>query len=1290
MEASFELPEAEEESPQPDLPRLAQIGAQLRSAVDGSGSAVDGSGSAVDGSGSAVDGSGSAADGSGSAGAGSGKRSMPKVKKEWRWQAVETRGNAPAPREGHTSTAVENYLVMFGGCFLDKECFNDVQVLDTEEDRWLEPAVQGRPPMGREGHTATLVQDAIYVFGGSSQAGYMNDLHVLAVGLQNAGEEMRLAWGVEDVSGTPPTAREGHTATAVGTRIFVFGGFTEQGYSSDLFVLNTDDMAWERPPVAGVPPSGREGHTATLFRDRLIIFGGFTDGGCLNDVAVLDTSTRTWVRPKVFGSPPLPRQDASAVRRGHTILYTGGCNFARQQCYRDSFVLDLRKRQWRKAEFVKEGGLAPREDHTVTLVRDRVLLFGGCFLAEKCYDDTLELITGGAWECGGNDCSGHGSCHHGICYCAAGYVGADCSMEMKCPANCSGHGSCLSTGACACRSGWSGDACETKVECPNDCSGHGVCLPNEVCRCEEGWFGAHCGLCVPKDEYVCSGHGHCVMPEGEMGEGEATAEAESAGYIPTLAGSTDAKAAAGSGSGADAAGAGAGAGSAGAGSAGAGAAPALLQLGAGASVKASAKRALRSTAAAAALAADGGSGSSGSGSGSGSGGGVVIGCEKDTPAARPTLRERLLRRAINGRRHLTPSSKHSTEVKSATQSSAEGDGGPSRRAPREWLCCAVVDRGVGFSKADASKLFKPYTQIDAGAAQKGNATGLGLAVAAAIVRSHGGRIGAYSDGVGRGATFWFEVPLSAPRPSANQHTMGARVAVPPPAEDSATSPDMSTVRVGTDHSGDGSSEPDSQSEGGSTASTAYGLPQRPHLPHALSASWWLHPKQEATRHQAPGSDRGEGGANCAQENQSTPGRPPALTSAAAGPVRRIPSTSSASVHEHIVPGSSLPEEEADQAPGADGAEHGGPAQPALAGSYAGEFGSCSAEPEVLAPSASRSRRSAGEYVEPTSGAASDPASTHVSAAGAVTSQELTPAPRTVYMLETVGAAHGGSSLTAGAVADDLMGADEAKPALSEDSAESFSGSADTALLGPAHYGRPKDRTDYHLLGSGTASSTGESTSHHEGSGVVNSSPGLPLLSATGSGADIQTVSGYSTHGQAPSWTRSTQMLSATTTSAAALNLPAMPPDPAAATPLPPPSTDGGGAATLGGVQLANLRLLVVDDVASNRKLLVHSLKKLGAVEVLEAVDGRAAVDACQVGSDREPAVVFMDKEMPVMNGHDALVTLRDKGFNGRVIGVTGSAYQEDLNGFMERGADAVLTKPVSRLRLGRCLFRVLK
>lgn len=85
--------------------------------------------------------------------------------------------------------------------------------------------------------------------------------------------------------------------------------------------------------------------------------------------------------------------------------------------------------------------------------------------------------------------------------------------------------------------------------------------------------------------------------------------------------------------------------------------------------------------------------------------------------------------------------------------SAEGTG--------DFIRFSVSDSGPGIPKEKQSKLFQVFQQI----ATKENAgkegTGLGLAICQGIVHEHGGRIGVISD-EGKGATFWFELPVSGP------------------------------------------------------------------------------------------------------------------------------------------------------------------------------------------------------------------------------------------------------------------------------------------------------------------------------------------------------------------------------------------------------------------------------------------------------------------------------------------------------------------------------------------------
>ncbi|MEO8878431.1 MAG: ATP-binding protein, partial [Polyangiaceae bacterium] len=94
------------------------------------------------------------------------------------------------------------------------------------------------------------------------------------------------------------------------------------------------------------------------------------------------------------------------------------------------------------------------------------------------------------------------------------------------------------------------------------------------------------------------------------------------------------------------------------------------------------------------------------------------------------------------------------------------------RTQGETVRVEVRDHGIGISAEDAKKLFAPFSQLKGGKAAGG--AGLGLSISRRLVELMSGAIGVESE-VGKGATFWFTLPIfsgaigarhkSAPAPS---------------------------------------------------------------------------------------------------------------------------------------------------------------------------------------------------------------------------------------------------------------------------------------------------------------------------------------------------------------------------------------------------------------------------------------------------------------------------------------------------------------------------------------------
>jgi len=125
-------------------------------------------------------------------------------------------------------------------------------------------------------------------------------------------------------------------------------------------------------------------------------------------------------------------------------------------------------------------------------------------------------------------------------------------------------------------------------------------------------------------------------------------------------------------------------------------------------------------------------------------------------------------------------------------------------------------------------------------------------------------------------------------------------------------------------------------------------------------------------------------------------------------------------------------------------------------------------------------------------------------------------------------------------------------------------------------------------------------------------------------------------------------------------------------------------------QKERCRILLVDDVEVNRELGRIILQKLGHLVTL-AVNGEDAV--AEVG--RQPFdLVFMDVQMPVLDGYGAAAKIREREKSGGshlpIIAMTANAMQGDREKCLAAGMDDYVSKPVNQDEIADAVTRQIR
>lgn len=121
----------------------------------------------------------------------------------------------------------------------------------------------------------------------------------------------------------------------------------------------------------------------------------------------------------------------------------------------------------------------------------------------------------------------------------------------------------------------------------------------------------------------------------------------------------------------------------------------------------------------------------------------------------------------------------------------------------------------------------------------------------------------------------------------------------------------------------------------------------------------------------------------------------------------------------------------------------------------------------------------------------------------------------------------------------------------------------------------------------------------------------------------------------------------------------------------------------------SVKILIVEDMAAMRKILKDNLNKLGYMDIVETVDGKAALECLD---EEEIDIILSDWDMPNMTGIELLREVRRKDAYKKLpfIMITAESQRENVIEAVESGVNDYITKPFDNEAISSKLDRLIK
>ncbi|PAN14153.1 hypothetical protein PAHAL_2G388000 [Panicum hallii] len=242
---------------------------------------------------------------------------------------------SPSPRMGHTVTSVGNSTYVIGGRGGPSEILDDVWVLQSAENTWLRLECSGNIFRPRHRHAAAAVASKIYVFGGLSNEGIYSCMNVF--------DTKSKQWSMLPAAGEWPCARHSHSLVSYGSKLFMFGGHDGQQALNDFYSFDTTTLRWNKESTNGGTPSPRFSHCMFIYKNYLGILGGCPITGNNQEVTLLNLKHGVWFSVSIpMLSQCLCVRSSSVLIEDDLVIVGGGAScYAFGTRFNQPIIVDL-------------------------------------------------------------------------------------------------------------------------------------------------------------------------------------------------------------------------------------------------------------------------------------------------------------------------------------------------------------------------------------------------------------------------------------------------------------------------------------------------------------------------------------------------------------------------------------------------------------------------------------------------------------------------------------------------------------------------------------------------------------------------------------------------------------------------------------------------------------------------------------------------------------------------------------------------------------------------------------